>query len=69
MVGFGRICYADIPDLKDIFWAAHEAEEGGRGKGATDGEREADLWEKELVRAGGAYRIGSARSTTTNFVC
>ena len=57
MVGFGRICYADISDLKEIFWAAYESDEGGKGKGATDGEREADVWEKELIKAGGECRL------------
>ena len=56
MVAFGRICYAEVPDLKEIFWEEDEGSMGLGGGGSGDGkggEREGGVWEGELERAGG----------------
>lgn len=58
MVGFGRICYAEVPDLKEVFWEIEEqawrwAGEDSvvKGLGADEGA----VWEGELERAGGEF--------------
>ncbi|KAL7418082.1 hypothetical protein BDY24DRAFT_411187 [Mrakia frigida] len=59
LVAFGRICYAEVPDLKEIFWEKDEQGLLGLGEGANGGavgggkgEREGAVWEGELERAG-----------------
>lgn len=64
MVAFGRICYAEVPDLKEIFWEKDEQGLLGLGEGANGGavgggkgEREGAVWEGELERAGGEFSL------------
>lgn len=45
MVAFGRICYAEVPDLEEM---AAWSDEG-------DGEESWRIWEGELERAGGKF--------------
>lgn len=58
MVAFGRICYADAPEIEDILERDHsETEvEAGNGDGTSDRpSKEAERWVLELERAGGTY--------------
>lgn len=59
MVAFGRICYADVPDLDSLFAGEDGIDlialsSGGDVElGKRSGETEGEYWEGELERAGG----------------